>query len=171
MTAITKPMTGPMTEPMAALKGLQTELANGIALMECELNPRIDLIQDYPAGQQSMSYSRIEQGIVRSIAVLVPVEPIDGVPCFKITFAVCEASQGQGLAVEIVEVAIAELRHGLGRNGIVAFLIEAIIGTDNVLAQKVANRVLSQDHDDVAYEDANAKFGVSDYQYRRLVTC
>jgi hypothetical protein len=171
MTAITKPMTEPMTEPMAALKGLQAELANGIVLMECELNPRIDLIQDYPAGQQSMSYSRIEQGIVRSIAVLVPVEPVDGVPCFRMTFAVGEASQGQGLAVEIVEVAIAELRHGLGRNGIVAFLIEAIIGTDNALAQKVANRVLSQDHDDVAYEDSNAKFGVRDYQYRRLVTC
>ena len=167
MTAITKPM----TEPVAALKGLQTELANGIVLMECELNPRIDLIQDYPAGQQSMSYSRIEQGIVRSIAVLVPVEPVDGVPCFRVTFAVAEAFQGQGLAVEIVEVAIAELRHGLGRNGIVAFLVEAIVGTDNVLGQKVANKVLSQDHDDVAYEDSNAEFGVRDYQYRRLVTC
>jgi hypothetical protein len=164
-------MTEPMTEPMVALKGLQTELANGIALMECELNPRIDLIQDYPAGQQSMSYSRIEQGVVRSIAVLVPVEPIDGVPCFRMTFAVGEASQGQGLAVEIVEVAIAELRHGLGRNGIVAFLVEAIVATDNVFAKKVANRVLSQDHDDVVYVDCNAKFGVRVYHYRRLVTC
>jgi hypothetical protein len=44
----------------------------------------------------------------------------------------------------LVEAAIAELRNGLGRNGVPAFHIEAIVGTDNLASQHVAAQTLSR---------------------------
>jgi GNAT superfamily N-acetyltransferase len=165
-----------MIDPMAALKSLEEELGHGIALIECELNPSIDLILDFPAGEQSICYANIEQGAVRSIAVLLPIEPIEGVPCFGIAFAVSEAYQRQGLAVGIVEVVIAELRHGLSRNGIVEFYIEAIVaaqnvGAQNVGAQKVVRRQLATEFDEVFDEAVDKTEGAHSHRYRRLVSC
>jgi GNAT superfamily N-acetyltransferase len=160
-----------MIEPMAALKSLEEELGHGIALIECELNPSIDLILDFPAGEQSICYANIEQGAVRSIAVLLPIEPIEGVPCFGIAFAVSEAYQRQGLAVGIVEVVIAELRHGLSRNGIVEFYIEAIVAAQNVGAQKVVRRQLATEFDEVFDEAVDKTEGAHSHRYRRLVSC
>jgi|AntAceMinimDraft_1070359.scaffolds.fasta_scaffold52037_2 GNAT superfamily N-acetyltransferase len=158
-------------DPMGALKSLERALGNGIALMECELNPSIDLVLDFPAGEQSMSYANIEQGAVKSLAVLLPTEPIEGVPCFGIAFAVNEIYRRQGLAAEIVDVAIAELSHGLGRNGIIEFYIEATVAAHNVGAQKVALKVLSTDFDEIVNEAFDNGAGALCYRYRRLVPC
>jgi ribosomal protein S18 acetylase RimI-like enzyme len=152
---------------MVALENLQKALGDGIALMECELNPGIDLVPDYPPGEQSMSYAKIERGFVQALAVLVPIEPIDGVPCFAITFAVSGQCQRRGLAREMIEVAIAELRHGLGRNGIIKFYIEALVPADNLPAQKVASSAISQDYHDIAMAESETKA----IQYLRLVMC
>jgi GNAT superfamily N-acetyltransferase len=156
-----------MIDSMLALKSLENELGRGIVLIECELNGDIDLILDFPAGEHSMSYANIEQGTVKSLAVLAPLEPIKGMPCFGVHFAVNEAYQGQGLAAEIVEVAIAELRHGLGRNGIVEFYIEATIAEPNAGAQKVACQVLSTKFDKIFDGVTESQC----YRYRRLVAC
>jgi hypothetical protein len=131
-----------------------------------------------------MCYANIEQGAVKSLAALQPVEPIDGVPCFSIVFAVSEAYQRQRLAFEIVAVAIAELRHSLGRNGIVEFYIEATIAVHNVGARKVALKQLSAEFDmvffDMIFDEAvdNAVDKALDklvktpfHRYRRLVAC
>jgi GNAT superfamily N-acetyltransferase len=137
------------SDPMGTLKSLETALGSGIALMDCELNPGIDLI----------------------LAVLLPLEPIAGVPCFGIAFAVNGIYRRQGLAVEIVEVAIAELRHGLGRNGIIECYIEATVAAHNVGAQKVALKTLSIKFDEIVDEAFDTGAGAHCYRYRRLVRC
>jgi hypothetical protein len=147
------------SDPMGTLKSLETALGSGIALMDCELNPGIDLILDFPAGEQSMSYANIEHGAVKSLAVLLPLEPIAGI------------YRRQGLAVEIVEVAIAELRHGLGRNGIIECYIEATVAAHNVGAQKVALKTLSIKFDEIVDEAFDTGAGAHCYRYRRLVRC
>lgn len=159
------------SDPMGTLESLETALGSGIALMDCELNPGIDLILDFPAGEQSMSYANIEHGAVKSLAVLLPLEPIAGVPCFGIAFAVNGIYRRQGLAVEIVEVAIAELRHGLGRNGIIECYIEATVAAHNVGAQKVALKTLSIKFDEIVDEAFDTGAGAHCYRYRRLVRC
>jgi RimJ/RimL family protein N-acetyltransferase len=77
---------------------------------------------------------------VTALVILVLVEPIDGVPCFHIGYAVVETSRNQGAATQAVLGAIAELRNGLGRAGPAKFCIEAMIGTDNKASQRVVEK-------------------------------
>jgi hypothetical protein len=75
--------------------------------------------------------------------VLALCEPIEGVPCFQIGYAVPKEYRGQGRAKGIVDAAIAELKHGLGRNKIHSFYVEAIVGTDNEASKHVAATTIS----------------------------
>ena len=154
-----------MTNPMDALNSLQTAVNNGISLTQCELNPNIKLLVDAPEGTQRLSYTLIENGVVKSLAILAPEAPIDNIPCFGIGYAVLQKYKNNGLAGDIITKAIAELKNGLGKNGIKKFYIEAIVAANNLPSQKVAARVISKIKNEVIDEDS----GTKSYQYLKLV--
>lgn len=97
---------------------------------------------DTPLGEPRFTYARTRGKKVVALVIFTMAEQIDGVPCFGLGYAVPEDERGRGLAADLVTAAIAELRHGLRRNGLADFWVEAVVGRDNIASQKVAAAIL-----------------------------
>jgi hypothetical protein len=155
-----------MTNPLDALVLLQAALDAGTVRMRpCEIYPDLKVLLDHPNGELRLTYARIDGRIVQSIAVFVEAEPVHGVPCFSIGWAVIESMRGQGLATEIVQKAMAELLKGLKRNRIHKFYVEGIVATSNVASNRLAKRLLS----DSPKAGTEAISGEPIFQYLKLL--
>ena len=154
-----------MTNPMNGLKSLQDQLNNGIYLRPCELYSELKMYVDKQDGSHRFTYARVESGIIKSLTILIPAEPLNGKPCFSIGYATREEFQGNGLASEVVEKSINELKNGLQRNNIKEFYIEAVIGVENISSQKVANKIISNEREQIV----DVVSGEDAYCYKRLV--
>lgn len=156
-----------LTNPYHALVSFQEALEAGeIELQPGELDANVYVHVDHPNGTPRLTYVRLHNGKVTSFVNLVPCDPVEGVPCFNIGYAVPRDFRNQGRARDLVQAAIAELSRGLARNGITTFYIEAIVGKDNVPSQHVAESTLSPD----GIPGTDSLSGVSIYQYLRKVT-
>jgi RimJ/RimL family protein N-acetyltransferase len=107
----------------------------------------------------------LQNRTVTALVIFVISDPIDGTPYFQIGYAVPEAYRNQGRAKKAVSAASAELEHGLSRNRVATFHVEAIIGADNKASQKVAEETLSMTP--VAVTDEVS--GVPAFQYVRKI--
>lgn len=156
-----------ITDPMDALVSLQREVRRGMLTNPTGLSPGVRVVLDHPNGVIRYTYARIEHGRVKSIAIFVYHEPINGVPCFNLGYAVPEAYRNRGLASLIIEQGIQELRRGLGRHGAKSFYVEAVVGTDNLASQRAASKTISDSP--VAGTDFESEEPI--LQYTRLVEC
>ena len=101
---------------------------------------------DQPSGQPRFTYARLEGAKVAALVNFTPSDPFEpGIPCFGIGYAVHKDFRGQGRAQSLVNAAIAELKNGLARNGFPIFYIEAIVGADNEVSQRVAAATIAPD--------------------------
>lgn len=137
-----------MTDPTAALESFQSALRRGLLngqLHKGALDPGVCVHRDSPAGAESMrfTYVRLEGKTVTALVMLVPVDPLDGLPCFQVGVAVPPKYRKRGLAQSTMLAAIAELHAGMSRNGVPAFYVEAVVGVDNEASKRVAEKVLS----------------------------
>src|ERR1700688_154579 len=89
-----------MTDPFDALTSFQQALLNGeISLRAGELDPDLFLHVDHPTGSvPRFTYVRLDRQSVTALAIMVPVEPMHGLPCFHAGVAVPEAHRGKGYA-------------------------------------------------------------------------
>jgi len=137
-----------MVNPMDSLKDYQRAyLAGQVSPIPCTLHPNAMVFMDMPqgpSGPRRFSYTLMEAGKVIALAILVPGQPIDGVPCFDLGYAVDESHRSRGLAKLIVIVAMEEMQHGLARQEIFEFCVEAVVGVKNMSSQKVAQQVVQQ---------------------------
>lgn len=132
-----------MTDPTNSLKSFQEHFSLGVIdVQPGALDRDLFVYQDQPNGTLRLSYVRLKGQTVTALVLFVLTEPIDGVPCFQLGYAVPEVYRSQGVAKDAVSAAIAELKHGLGRNGAKPFFIETIVGVDNTASQKVAGATL-----------------------------
>jgi hypothetical protein len=139
-----------MTDPYQALVSFQQALLLGsVDLRPGELDPKLFVHADRPNGAMRLTYVRLEGLSVTALVSVVHAEPLEGLPCFQIGYAVAELYRKQGRAIEAVEGALLELQHGLARAGISAFYVEAVIDTDNEASQRVARKTLSAAPDPV----------------------
>lgn len=97
--------------------------------------------------------------------IITLAEPIEGVRCFAMGYAVPPDERGKGFAAQLVRGAIAELQRGLARSGVIDFNIEAVVGTDNIGSQKVAAATLS----DTPKEGTDSLSGRPVYVYVRRI--
>lgn len=133
-----------MTDPTHSLKSFQEHFSLGVIdVQRGALDRDLFVHQDEPGGTPRLTYVRLTGQTVTALVVFVLTEPIDGVPCFQLGYAVPEVYRSRGMAKATVSAAIAELKNGLGRNGAKPFFIEAIVGSDNAASQKVASETLS----------------------------
>ena len=133
-----------MTNPFDALESFQEALLGAeIGLQPGELDPKLYVHMDTPNGERRLTYARLQGQTVTALAILISAEPIERTPCFGIGYAVPPAYRNHGRAKDVIRAAIAELRNGLSRNGILAFYVEAIVGADNKASQRVAEQTLS----------------------------
>ena len=133
-----------MTDPFDALTSFQQALLDGeVSLQAGELDPDLFLHVDHPAGVPRFTYVRLDRQTVTALAIMVTTEPMNGLPCFQAGVAVPEAYRRKGHAKSVVAAAIAELRHGLSRNKISSFYVEAIVSIDNEPSKRVAESAIS----------------------------
>ena len=156
-----------MVDPMVALIDFQRNVRSGMETMAGEKNPKLSVVVDKPEGNLRYTYAKIEHGRVKAMAIFVFHEPIDGIVCFNIGYAVPEAYQGRGWGGDVVEQAIQEMRGGLARNNIKQFYVEAVVSVDNIASQKLAARVLDAN----PRETVDAESGLPALAYTRLVDC
>ncbi|EJN17834.1 hypothetical protein PMI36_05251 [Pseudomonas sp. GM79] len=156
-----------IADPMDALVSLQREVRRGMPTQSGDLNHWIKVVLDQPNGVIRYTYARVEHGRVKAIAIFVLHEPIGGVPCFNLGYAVPEAYRNRGWACEIVEQGIQELRHGLGRHGAKSFYVEAVVGKDNFASLRVASKIISE----TPIEGTDSESGEPVLAYTRLVEC
>jgi hypothetical protein len=134
-----------MTDPSNALQLFQQKLLlHGDAkLQRGVLDQDLFLHVDSPNGIPRYTYVRLEGRIVTALVMFALVEPIERRFCFNIGYAVPEPYRNQGRAKEAFCAALSELQHGLGRAGFSVFYVEAIVGSDNIPSQRVAEQVIS----------------------------
>ncbi|CAM2886366.1 hypothetical protein JHFBIEKO_2541 [Methylobacterium mesophilicum] len=134
----------PITDPSEGLASFQQALARGeLHLQRCELDRDLHVFLDRPNGELRLTYVRLDGGAVTAFANFSSCEPVGGRPCFQVGVAVPPPLRGQGRARDVIRAAIEELRHGLGRNGVRDFYVEAIVGETNVASRRVAEAVIS----------------------------
>jgi hypothetical protein len=130
-----------MTDPFDALQSFQQALVDGeIDLQRGTIDPELFLHVDHPNGQPRFTYVRLERQTVTAMVNFAISDPIKGVRCFQI--AVPEAYRSQGRAKSAVGAAIVELQHGLARNKISTFYVEAV-GINNEPSKRVAAATIS----------------------------
>lgn len=157
-----------IADPMEALVSLQQAVRReSVTAQPAVLARGISVLVDQPNGVLRYTYARIEHGRVKAIAIFIPHEPINGVPCFNLGYAVPETYRNRGWASEIVEQGIQELRHGLARHGVTSFYVEAVIGQDNLASQRVAHRVIS----DSPVGGTDSESGQPIFAFTRHVNC
>lgn len=155
-----------MTDPMDALRSLQRAVDSRIVrLSRCELHADLHVISDEAGGNPRITYANVRGGEVVAIAIFVITEPVHGVPCFQLGYAVVESMRSQGLASDIVVKGMRELLNGLKRNGATQFYVEAVIAADNEHSNKLAKRFLS----DTPQETKDSVSGESALQYLKLL--
>ena len=155
-----------MTDPGNAVDSFQKVFSDGrIKLQKGSLDSDLYLFYDAPKGTPRFTYVRLEEKTVTAFVEFVPWDPIDGLRCMHIGYAVPEAYRGKGRATEIVTAAIAELKNGLKRGGIKEFYVEAMVGSDNVASQHVAAKAIS----DKPVETMDRISGLPALQYLRKI--
>ena len=157
-----------MTDPMDALNGLQVALSDRtVELKPCDLHPEIGVLLDQPNGIPRFTYAQVKGNKVQAIVLFAMVEPVKGLPCFHLGYAVTESMRNQGIGIRILQQAIDELINGMCRNRIKEFYLEAIVSTENVASNKIAKRLISGGPE--LCKDAIS--GEPAYQYLRKVQC
>ncbi len=140
MTAITDPNVGFLSYKQALREGT-------ISPQRCDAHPHLFVMSDQPQkGVHRLTYTFITGKKAKAYAVFLVSDPIEGKPCFGVGYATDEAYRNQGLATKILKASIKEMRDKLApRLQKSGFYIEAIVGLDNLVSQKVAARVLQSD--------------------------
>ena len=134
----------PMTAPTDTLVSFQRALRAGVVpLQPGEIDQTLYVHRDHPNGRPRFIYMKIDGKTITALAIFAMLDPRDGVVCLQTGYAVPESYRGQGRAKDILRSAVAELKNGLSRAGVKSFLVEAVIGIDNLASQKVAVAVIS----------------------------
>lgn len=156
-----------MTNPHNALLSYQDVYANGhIDPHPCDLHPELAVLMDDANGSPRVTYSLIESGVVQAIVIYIAGTCVDGIPCFDLGYAVAQNFRCQGIASEVLQKSVAEMRNGLWQC-MRKFYIRAVIGTSNIASQRVARHIFKscpeQTTDGVSGQPALA--------YLKLVEC
>lgn len=133
-----------LTDPMDGLRSFKPAFsAKQLEVFRGELDTSLWVHRDTPAQNvHRLTYAYAERSVVTAIAIIIQEEPIDGLPCFGVGYAVDEAERGKGLGKRVLAAAIAEFRNGIGRAGVTDLWFEAVVGAENHASQAVASAVL-----------------------------
>jgi hypothetical protein len=150
-----------MVDPYDALTSFQRALDSGqLRLQRGSIDTDLFVHADSPNGKHRFIYIRLEGQTITAMATAVMTDPIKGVLCFQLGVAVPKAFRSQGRAKDAVNAAIIELKHGLARNKISTFFVEAVVGTHNEASKRVAAATISTTPVEVVTMDLCHKYSL-----------
>lgn len=143
-----------MTDPSTALESFQKAYDSGyIRLKQCTLDTNLYLFKDEAMGSKRCTYVRVENAkIVTAFVMLAWTQPIDGIPCLAIGYAVPEKFRRQGRAKDAVKAALAEIKHELSRAPIKRYCVEAIVERTNEGSKRIAEQLISDEPEAITDE-------------------
>lgn len=154
-----------MVNPYDALVSYQQALNDKLINPDvCKLHTDLTVLFEDFGEEFRFTYALTEDGIVKGIVLFVRADPINGINCFSIGYAVTETFQNQGIAKEIIEKSIDELRNGF-KDLLPQFYVEAIISVNNEASKKLALKIIS----DSPKETIDEYSGSPAYQFVRLI--
>ena len=134
-----------MTDPANALALFQEAFAQGLIPVEQgRIDPNLLFAPDDPNGRPRFNYMRANGKTLSVLVMFAHSGMIEGHPCFSIGYAVAKAYRGRRLAKSTLVAALAEFTNGLAGAGIPIIHIEAVVGTDNLLSQRVATALFEE---------------------------
>lgn len=153
-----------MTDPSVAMTSFQAALEAGLLpLRRGRSDEHLYVLADDELGVLRYTFARLREERVIAFANLVATEPYEGSPCLQLGYAVPEAERGRGLATDLVRAAIKELQAIFADYP--PFVVEAVVGMDNVASQRVAARTLTEQPTEVV----DKMSGQAAFQYLRKV--
>ncbi|MTH66026.1 hypothetical protein [Paracoccus shanxieyensis] len=153
---------------MLTLAGFDEALRSGrIKTARMQGNEKIQIHQDMPDGRTPrLTYARTKGSGVTAVTVITTAEPIDGMRCFHLGYAVREDQRGKGLAKDLASAAVTDFVANIVRNGMREFCIEAIVDRDNPVSGSVARAVLGVD----PIEKNDTSDGTPIWQFVKVIT-
>lgn len=137
-------MTKPMTDPMDALKSFRQAVADGdIAPIEAESHDDLLAYFDRPEGVHRFTYALRKGGEIAAIAIFAKAEPIDGVQCMGVGYAVIESFRSKGYGAEVVRKSFDEVRLQSRKVGVTHLYVEAVVSIDNEPSNRIARKLFS----------------------------
>lgn len=138
-----------MVNPHIGLVSYQQALLQGlIHPRPCAVHKTLFvLFDDVPDGKR-ITYAMVQGTTVKATVVFAPNGYFDGKPCFQVGYAVAEPFRRQGLATQVVRMAIEELTEGF-KKVIPAFHIEAVVSPSNLASLRVAETVVGGTRDQI----------------------
>lgn len=132
-----------MADPMNVLLDLQSALQSGIKPPMVPVNENYYVMYDEPNGGKRFIYAKVIHGEVQALSIFGLVEPINGIVCWSVGYAVNLKHRGRSLAIEAVEKGIDEMRTGFGRTPMKHFYVEAVVDQTNVYSIIVAEKLFN----------------------------
>ena len=129
---------------METLLGFDEALrAKRIATARMRGNENIHIHQDMPAPQTPrLTYARLKGAHVTAVVVITIGDPVDGVRCFHIGYAVREDQRGKGVAKELVAAALNDFAQNMLKSDLDELWFEASVDQNNSASVAVAKAVL-----------------------------
>lgn len=156
-----------MANPMVILTNFQQALNSGPSIDPRKLNEGYLSLYDEPnVGRKRYSFIKVVDGEVQVLAIFGLEDPINGVECYSVGYAVNEKYRGRGLAVEAVNKGLAGLVKVLNQRNIDSFLMEAVIDKTNTPSIKVAEKLFSAPGVPVMETESETP----SWHFRRLIT-
>lgn len=131
-------------DPSIALQMFQDSL-DRLSLQPGATDPELFMYLDQPEGRTRMSFARLQDRTVITLVMFIEAQASGGAPRFLVFYAVREAYRNQGRAKRTLAAAIREMEHGCALTGVDALLLEAVVGPDNIAAQRVAAQVFARE--------------------------
>lgn len=133
-----------MPDPTILITSLQEALDSGMSLIPSDFNADYTMFYDEPfIGGRRYTFAKIVNREVQAMAIFGLEDPLNGVTCYNLGYAVKKSYQGLGLAVEASKLGIEKLKYEFRSDGIKKFYIEAVIDIKNSHSINVANKLFS----------------------------
>lgn len=109
-------------------------------------NKNIRIHQDHPeGGTPRMTYAWMDGKVAAGIAVLVVAEPVGGILCIQLGYAVDEAHRGKGIGKQLVPAAVEDFQNGITKAGVKRFYLESTVDQSNLASLAVSKLVLGME--------------------------
>lgn len=131
-----------MANPMDAIIATQQALDSGAEFNPNDLDAGYYMVHDKPGiALERYCFVKVVDKEIQVMSIFGLEDPINGITCYNVSYAVKESHRGRGLAIEAVTHGLEKLTLEMKRNNLKRFCIEAFIDRNNVPSLQVAKKL------------------------------